>query len=73
MPDEPISIDRDKLIAHAYKILNSNVKGTQIAKEINMNTRQFYDYRNGVKNIETAYLDTLLKFEKLYQRIKNDL
>lgn len=68
-----IGNEREKFIAHAKKILKSNVKGSYIAKEINMNTRQLYDYRNGIKNIETAYLDTLLKFEGLYQKIKDDL
>ncbi|MBF0795257.1 hypothetical protein [Mammaliicoccus lentus] len=68
-----IDSGREKLIAHAKKILKSNMKGSYIAKEINMNTRQLYDYRNGIKNIETAYLDTLLKFEGLYQKIKDDL
>ncbi|EZV57633.1 hypothetical protein [Staphylococcus aureus] len=65
--------DRDLLIRHAKKILNSNVKGTYLARELQMHTRQLYGYRNGSKNIDTAYLDTLLKFETLYQKIKKDL
>ena len=74
MNDNYINIDRDELIAHALKLLNNkNLKGTYLAQELKMNQRQVYNYRNGSKDIEKAQLETLIKFENLYQRIKSRL
>ena len=74
MSENYINLDRDELIAHALMILNNkNLKGTYIAQELKMNQRQVYNYRNGSKDIEKAQLETLIKFENLYQRIKSRL
>ncbi|EGQ2899959.1 hypothetical protein DLS44_11580 [Staphylococcus pseudintermedius] len=62
------------MISHALKILNNkNLKGTYIAQETNINQRQVYNFRNGYRDIRQARLETLIKFENLYQRIKNRL
>lgn len=58
--------DREKMLAHANEVLMSSLKGTELAKIMNMNVNQFYDYRNGSKKIEKARLETLIKFEKAY-------
>lgn len=74
MSNNYINIDRDELIAHALKILNNkNLKGTYIAQEADINQRQVYNFRNGYRDIRQARLETLIKFENLYQRIKNRL
>lgn len=74
MSDNFVDIDRDELIAHALKILNNkNLKGTYIAQEADINQRQVYNFRNGYRDIRQARLETLLKFEKLYRRIKDRL
>lgn len=73
MADERFTTDRDVLIAHTKKILHSNVKVPYIAEQIDMNIKQLYSYRNGHKDIEKAQIGTLLKFEKLYQKIKHKL
>lgn len=62
------------MIKHAQQILEKkDLKGTYIAEQLNMNQRQLYDYRNGRKKIENAQLETLIKFENLYQKIKHKL
>lgn len=74
MSDNYLNLDRDELISHAQKILdNKKLKGTYIAEQLNMNQRQLYDYRNGNKKIENAQLETLIKFENLYHKIKDNL
>lgn len=74
MENKYLDIDRDELISHALKILNNkNLKGTYIAQETNINQRQVYNFRNGYRDIRQARLETLIKFENLYQRIKNRL
>lgn len=74
MDNKYLDIDRDELISHALKILNNkNLKGTYIAQETNINQRQVYNFRNGYRDIRQARLETLIKFENLYQRIKNRL
>ncbi len=66
--------DKEEMIKHAQQILNKkDLKGTYIAEQLNMNQRQLYDYRNGRKKIENAQLETLIKFENLYQKIKHKL
>lgn len=74
MNENHLNFDKEELIYHAKKILNKkDLKGTYIAEQLNMNQRQLYDYRNGRKKIENAQLETLIKFENLYQKIKHKL
>ncbi|EFM72845.1 hypothetical protein HMPREF9515_02036 [Enterococcus faecalis TX0860] len=73
MTDINANDDKEILIAHAKKILQSSIKGSHIAREIGINANQLYDYRAGRRNIETAYLDTLTKFEEFYQKVKDQL
>ncbi|HCU8763852.1 hypothetical protein [Staphylococcus warneri] len=73
MADEKLTTDRAILIAHTKTILNSNVKVPYIAQQIDMNVKQIYSYRNGHKDIEKAQIGTLLKFERFYQKIKDQL
>ncbi|WP_215392860.1 hypothetical protein [Staphylococcus aureus] len=74
MNNKYLDIDRDELVSHALKILNhKNLKGTYIAQETDINQRQIYNFRNGHRDIKQARLETLIKFENLYQRIKNKL
>lgn len=69
-----LHFDKDEMIKHAQQILEKkDLKGTYIAEQLNMNQRQLYDYRNGRKKIENAQLETLIKFENLYQKIKHKL
>lgn len=63
-----VETNRKILIAHAKKTLESKKSGKEMAEEINMNTRQFYNYRNGSMDISKARLETLLKFEILYKK-----
>lgn len=58
--------DRKILIKHAKSVLETEKTGHELAKEMSMNTRQLYNYRNGSMDISKARLETLLKFEKLY-------
>ncbi|HFL7083061.1 hypothetical protein [Enterococcus faecium] len=64
--DNRCKMDREKMLVHANEVLTSGFKGTDLAKIMNMNVNQFYDYRNGNKKIEKARLETLIKFEKAY-------
>lgn len=64
--DNRCKMDREKMLVHANEVLTSGFKGTDLAKIMNMNVIQFYDYRNGNKKIEKARLETLIKFEKAY-------
>ena len=73
MTDINSSDDKEILNKKKKKILQSSIKGTHIAKEIGINVNQLYDYRAGRRNIETAYLDTLTKFEEFYQKVKDQL
>lgn len=61
-------LDKKVLIEHANVVLKSSMKGSELAKEMEMNSRQLYAYRNGTRNIENAFYDNLLKFEKIYQK-----
>lgn len=60
-------LNRKELIEHAKAVLGSDWTGVDIAKELEMNSRQVYAYRKGRRNIENATYDTLLKFESVYQ------
>ncbi|HAC5789017.1 TPA_asm: hypothetical protein GZX72_14420 [Listeria monocytogenes] len=72
--NEDYFFDRKKLIEHAKKVLEKKeIKGSHIAEQIDMNRKQLYDYRNGIRNIENARLETLLKFERYYHKIKHNL
>lgn len=73
MSENYLNLNRGELVLHARKILDSKLKGTYIAEQLNMNQRQLYDYRNGSKKIENAQLETLIKFENLYRKIKDKL
>lgn len=59
--------ERELLIRHAKVVLNSRLTGVEIAKETGVNAQQVCLYRNGKRSIERAYLNNLLKFERLYQ------
>lgn len=61
-------IDRQLLVEHARCVLNSHLQGVKIAEEMEMTKSQVYAYRQGRRKIENAYVDTLLKFEKVYQK-----
>lgn len=69
MSNEPIDtlLNRDALISHANTVLSSDWSGVDIAKELEMNTRQVYAFRKGRRKISNATYDTLLKFERMYQ------
>jgi len=58
---------RELLIWHAKVVLNSRLTGVEIAKETGVNSQQVCLYRNGKRNIERAYLNNLLKLDRLYQ------
>ncbi|OEK58882.1 hypothetical protein [Staphylococcus equorum] len=58
---------RELLIWHAKVVLNSRLTGVEISKETGVNAQQVCLYRNGKRNIERAYLNNLLKFDRLYQ------
>ena len=53
------------MLAHANEVLMSSLKGTELAKIMNMNVNQFYDYRNGSKKIEKARLETLINSKSI--------
>lgn len=61
-------LNRKELIAHAKVVLKSDIKGSRLAKEMEMNSRQVYAYRNNKRDIANAYYDNLLKFEAIYQK-----
>lgn len=69
--DEIAQFYRDELVQHARYVLNSDIKGVTLAKEMEMNLKQFYGYKKGSRKIENAYYDTLIKFECAYQKIRN--
>ena len=48
------------MLAHANEVLMSSLKGTELAKIMNMNVNQFYDYRNGSKRLKKPDLKRLL-------------
>ena len=52
-------LNREELIAHAKIVLQSDIKGSQLAKEMEMNSRQVYAYRNNKRDIANAYYDNL--------------
>lgn len=66
--DKQIQPNREEIIKHAQIVLQSNIKGSKLAKEMNMNSRQLYAYRNGTRDIKNAFFDNLLKFEYIYQK-----
>lgn len=57
--------DREKMLTHANEVLMSGLKGTELAKIMNMNVNQFYDYRNGSKKIEKPDLKRLLNSKSI--------
>lgn len=69
--NEKTPLEREVLIEHAKAVLNSDIKGVTLAKEMEMNTNQFYGYKKGYRKIENAYYDNLLKFERAYQKYIN--
>ncbi|WP_205126882.1 helix-turn-helix domain-containing protein [Staphylococcus aureus] len=61
--------DKDKLIKHAKVVLRSKkFSGVELAKEVGIHVQQIYGYKSGKRNIKDAQLETLSKFEKLYQQ-----
>lgn len=66
-----MKIDRELLVSHAKNVLMSGLKGIELAQVMKMNVNQFYDYRNGVRDIKSARLETLLKFEQAYIYIEH--
>ena len=59
--------DKKRLIQHAKTILESDLTGVQISEGTGVNTNQVYAYRNGTRPIENARVESLWKFEDLYQ------
>lgn len=62
-----VDVERELLIWHAKVVLNSRLTGVEISRETGVNAQQVCLYRNGKRNIERAYFNNLLKFERLYQ------
>lgn len=67
-----VDISKEKLVKHAKKVLEFETTGSNLAKELEMNTKQVYHYRNKSRSISNARIETLLKFEKVYHNMKND-
>lgn len=41
--------------------------GVELSKEVGIHVQQIYGYKSGKRRLKDAQLETLLKFEKLYQ------
>lgn len=60
-------LDREKLIEHAKIVLSCKLTQRELSEEVGVHVRQIGFYRNGSRPIENAYLETLIKFEHVYQ------
>lgn len=61
-------INRNKLIKHSKIVLKSKkITGVELSKEVGIHVQQIYGYKSGKRSLKNAQLETLLKFEKLYQ------
>ncbi|MFF0676827.1 helix-turn-helix domain-containing protein [Staphylococcus xylosus] len=60
--------DKKQLIKHAKTVLRSKkLSGVELSKEVGIHVQQIYGYKSGKRNIQEAQLETLYKFEKVYQ------
>jgi len=60
--------DKTQLIKHAKTVLRSKkFSGVELSKEVGIHVQQIYGYRSGKRKIQEAQLETLYKFEKVYQ------
>lgn len=66
--------NREVMVRHAHRVLKatedhtSGLSGIQLSKEMGVNPKQFSQYKSGKRDIAKAYLDTLYKFERVYQK-----
>jgi len=60
--------DKKQLVRHAKTVLRSKkFSGVELSKEVGIHVQQIYGYRSGKRKIQDAQLETLYKFEKVYQ------